>query len=381
MKIPWIVVLLGALAVGACGREAAPEGAYAVRDSAGVQIVSNPSAVVGDSACPVVDSVPAFTIGGAEAQGPYDVGRVTGVRRLPDGSVLVLNGTTSELRIFDSTGHYLRSAGRKGSGPGEFQSPYHLGWYGPDTLMVQDFGTSRLTLLGTDGSLLLQVGGFVSPGQGTTGRQRSPTRLVRVSRAGAVLDTLGVFPGSENVSVVTERTAFVMQATFGRSTTFAVADSLVYVGDNDRYRVLVYAGGRRLVRVITRTQRPGPVTPAMAESVTARSNRATANPRFREMQEQARAADKLPATLPAYRSIAPDADGWLWVRPYSDTRDGALPWDVFDATGRLRCAVRLPADFAAQEIGHAHLTGVARDEDGVEQVRAYRVRRITRSPS
>jgi hypothetical protein len=399
-----VVPLMAALACIACGREAGPEGSYAVRDSAGVQIVSNPASVTADSTCPVVDTAAAFTIGGANAEGPYDVQRVGGARQLRDGTIVLLNGATSELRFFDPAGHYLRGTGRKGSGPGEFQSPYQLLWYGRDTLMVQDFGTGRISLLGTDGSsrgeislqramaaivigrlpdgtLLFSASGFVQPGQGSSGRQRSPMRLVRLSTEGAVLDTIGVFPGSENVSVISERSASVGPATFGRSTVFALRDSLLYLGDNDSYRIQVLASGRRLVRVIERSHRPVPVTTAMVDSVKARQDRATSSPQWREIQERMWALDKLPATLPAYRNIALDADGWLWVRPYSESQEGSLSWDVFDANGRLRCAVALPADLRALEIGATHLLGEARDADGVEQVRFYRLSRSGHSPS
>jgi hypothetical protein len=399
-----VVPLVAALACIACNREAGSEGSYAVRDSSGVQIVSNPASVTADSTCPVVDPAPVFTIGGANAEGPYDVQRVGGARQLRDGTIVLLNGATSELRFFDAAGHYLHSAGRKGSGPGEFQSPYQLLWYGRDTLMVQDFGTGRIALLGTDGTprgdislqramaatvvgrlpdgtLLFATGSFVQPGQGSSGRQRSQTRLVRLSPEGAVLDTIGEFPGSENVTVISERSASVGPATFGRSTVFALMDSLLYLGDNDSYRVQVLASGRRLVRVIGRSQRPVPVTTAMVDSVKARQDRATSSPQWREIQERMWALDKLPATLPAYRNIALDADRWLWVRPYSESQEGSLSWDVFDTAGRLRCAVPLPADLRALEIGPTHFLGEALDADGVEQVRYYRVHRGGRSPS
>lgn len=403
MKIRSSAAVLAALALGACGHQGSPKGAYAVRDSSGVQIVSNPSAVEADSACPIVRSAPAVSIGGANAEGPYDVGRVTGARRLADGNIVLLNGATSELRFFDGTGRYLRSVGRKGSGPGEFQSPYQLLRHGPDTLMVQDFSTSRITLVGIggtfygdvplhgffggsligrlpDGSLLLSASQPVWPGQQTSGRGREPVQLVRVSRAGAVLDTIGVFPGSETVREVSEHSASVGPATFGRSTVFTIADSLLYVGDNAEYRVRVFGDGRRLIRIIEKAQLPAPVTAAMVDSEKALRDRRTTDPRWREIENRMWALDRLPETLPAYRNIAVDADGWLWVRPYSLAQEGSVTWDVFDASGRLRCAVRLPANLTAREIGHDDLLGVATDEDGVEQVRLYRMRRNAVAP-
>jgi hypothetical protein len=283
--------------------------------------------------------------------------------------------------------------------------PYQLLWYGPDTLMVQDLGTARITVLGVDGKLYRDVstpsrmvgallgrlpdGTFLAtavrldvPGQGASGPQRLPMQLLRLSRDGVVLDTLGSFPGDEDVTIIGAYGASTSRrATFGRGAVFAMIDSLVYVGVTDAYRVQVFAGGRRLVRIIEKTHPAVPVTAAMVDSEKARRASAVSSPQSRRIDDRLWALDELPETLPAFRDFAVDADRWLWVRPYSVSQRGSLLWDVFDATGRLQCAVPLPANLTAREIGHDYLLGVARDDDGVDQARYYRVRRGGLAPS
>ena len=48
--------------------------------------------------------------------------RVVGMFPRADGSFLVVNGATNELRYFDAQGKFVSRAGRKGGGPGEYQS-------------------------------------------------------------------------------------------------------------------------------------------------------------------------------------------------------------------------------------------------------------------
>lgn len=395
----WVVL---AVALVSC-REGAPEGAFSVRDSSGVQIVTNPATARGDSGCIVVDTVPTVTIGGADAEGPYDLLRAFGALRLADGGVVVLNGGTSELRFFDSTGHHTRTFGRAGTGPGEFRRPAGLLWFGADTLMVADYGTARISLVSAAGALLeaislrgvfgggllgrLADGSFVfsagpgySPGA-QTGRRRDPTHLVRVSREGSVLDTLGSFPGPETLVEGDAQRVMVTSAPFGRGTYFAVAGGRVFVGDNAEYRVRVYADGRRLERIVQRAHEPIALTAAEVDREKAQRTRSTTNQQFLAQLERMFQRDRLPETLPAHGRIAVDADGRLWVRAYSNALEGDVAWDVFDAGGRLGCALTLPSTFAVREIGHDFILGVLTDTDGVEQVRVYGLRQGAQGPS
>jgi hypothetical protein len=99
----------------------------------------------------LVDSVPAVDIGD-EADGPHALfsGPVLPAL-LSDGSIVVANGGSQELRFFDGTGEWIRSAGRAGSGPGEFNS---LGWLdvrAGDTLRTYDWGQLRVQVFSADG--------------------------------------------------------------------------------------------------------------------------------------------------------------------------------------------------------------------------------------
>lgn len=395
----WAVL---AVAVVSC-RGGPRVGSFSVRDSSGVQIVSNPATVRGDSGCVAVDSVPMLTIGGADAEGPYNVQNAFGTRRLPDGSVLVLNGATSELRFFGQGGRYLRTVGRFGSGPGEFRRPGAPVWFGTDTLVVYDTWTARATfvsargvllksvriegvagggeLLGrlSDGSLLLAMTAGVTEGT-EPGVRRDPVHLVRLSAAGVVRDTLGSFRGPDvAVQIVGSRTAMT-GAPFGRHTSFAVAGDRVFVADNAEYRARVYANGR-LERIIEKSVEAVPITASDIEREMAQRRGSGRDPSWLAWLDRLYQRDQLPASFPAFGGIAVDAEGWLWVRAYAPSPGGGFAWGIFDASGRLRCTCQLPSGVRVREVGRDYLLGAGSDADGVEHVRLYGLRRSAHGPS
>jgi hypothetical protein len=374
-----------------------------VRDSAGVEIVSTTGSGVGDSGCPRVDPMPSLRIGGQDAQGPYDLRFVIGARRLPGGGVVALDGATFELRFFDAVGRHLRTTGRRGAGPGEFRNPGAPRWFGHDTLIVYDTWTACATLVDATGLVLKsvslagiagggQVRGRLADGsllltetrgvrQGTEpGIRRDPAFLVRLSAAGALLDTLGAFPGpSVAVEVDGGRTAMTAPP-FPRNTYFALGGDRVFVADNADYRVLVYRDGR-LERIIERRVRPVPITASDVAREKAWRAGSGRDRSWKAWLDRLYRRENVPATFPVFSGIQADAEGWLWVRAYAPTDGGEYAWDVFDDRGHLRCSLALPPGLQPREIGTDYIIGVASDSLGVEQLRLHRLHREVRGDS
>jgi hypothetical protein len=75
----------------------------------------------------------------------------------------------------------------------------------------------------------------------------------------------------------------------------------------------------------------------------------------------------------------------LWVRTFvtadgintSQWRSNHAPsdWSVYDRTGRWIADCRLPARFAPAEIGADYVIGVSQDNDDVERVTLWPLRR------
>jgi hypothetical protein len=69
-----------------------------------------------------------------------------------DGAIYLIDSGSPEILVFDREGHYSRSVGRRGPGPGEFLRPWRVGLVG-DTLWVIDSEGWRISLFGPDGAL------------------------------------------------------------------------------------------------------------------------------------------------------------------------------------------------------------------------------------
>ncbi|MDH3496047.1 MAG: 6-bladed beta-propeller [Gemmatimonadota bacterium] len=91
-----------------------------------------------------------FTIGQAEGDSTAMLGFVADAAFGPGGSIFVADAGQQRIVVYDSNGHFVRSFGRSGQGPGEFLDPSSLTLYG-DTLFVYDSRQGRITVLDTAG--------------------------------------------------------------------------------------------------------------------------------------------------------------------------------------------------------------------------------------
>lgn len=132
------VALMG-LVVWGCGEggESVPE---VVRvDSAGVEWVTT----VGDDAPLDIEFRRVATLGGeGEVQDLFQL-TAAGLAVGPGGEIVVLDPGNNRVVIFDESGDFIRTWGREGQGPGEFQIPTAL-TVGPDGVVeIYDLGRGR----------------------------------------------------------------------------------------------------------------------------------------------------------------------------------------------------------------------------------------------
>lgn len=152
-----LVLVLATLILPACSRNGSGEGDlphdssnFSQRDSVGISITETETSVATAPLRWEIDSVPALALGSEDREAEVFFG-VRGLRGLPGGGVLVLDGGSQELRFFDSSGHLTHRVGRKGEGPGEFQQPYLVQTLIGDSLLVWDGGLRRFQLFSAAG--------------------------------------------------------------------------------------------------------------------------------------------------------------------------------------------------------------------------------------
>ena len=135
--------------IAACGGDATGGLATVERDSAGVTIVEN-GPVSSSVAYADVDPVAAIEVGQLDGPPEYQLFRVVGAHRLPDGRLVIGNAGSHELRYYGPDGRHLRSAGAEGEGPGEFTRLTRT-WVRGDSIFAFDSRNRRFSVFGADG--------------------------------------------------------------------------------------------------------------------------------------------------------------------------------------------------------------------------------------
>jgi hypothetical protein len=77
-------------------------------------------------------------IGRVDGTGPDVFGNIDAIEVDAQGRIYVLDEVNVHVAVFDPAGRPIRTIGRKGGGPGEFDDPVGLSWFRSDQLLVVD---------------------------------------------------------------------------------------------------------------------------------------------------------------------------------------------------------------------------------------------------
>lgn len=388
------------VAVSACSSGSEDRAGVTVRDSAGIEIVeiAGPAFATAQWA---LSAQPEVTIGVVEGDPNEQLYRVSDAVRLADGRIVIANAGTHELRWYGPDGRFLRSVGREGAGPGEFEGMGTLARYGPDSLLVYDWRHRRVSVFDTAGtfarSFPLDLGSgrfaagvaFFPDGRalvsaGSSFDMESPAGLGRRSQpywvmtpGGTISDSLGEYEGGEYWVKNDGRRMSVTSRAFGTNSRVVPAGEYVYVGHTGRAELMLRRiADTAVVRIIRWDTPPVRVTPAHIEEYR-RERIEGAEERFRDAQRQMLEGMPYPDVFPVFSGVVLDPLNYLWVRQYRKPGDPTLPWWIFDPDGRLLFSFPTPEGVRVVDIGRGYLIGVVTDEFDVERVVLYALDRGT----
>jgi hypothetical protein len=335
----------------------------------------------------------------------------------PDGTIFTLHPQEHTIRVYDSTGRFVRTIGREGKGPGEFSNAYAMGLLG-DTLWVQG-NANRFDFFDLDGRLL---GSRTVPiDLGGPDMAHSPPRPTGLLSDGSIM---GQSPTWSHLVVRGEITS---TAVLRLDTTSAVLDTIVaYSVANSQWEVADpnNAGGPHIYRyqpfsdaplvevsqhlpravVVDRHVPPNSeepvfrvtalrldgdtlfsrafaydpieITAGVVDSLvnaTAKQLSEMPNaPAAGRLAEWARATLYVPKFRPPVTQLVVGRDGSIWLAA-ERTNAATIGWRVLSPDGDPVGIVKLPGRFSPMLVDGEHVWGAFYDELGIPYIVRYRI--------
>jgi len=328
-----------------------------------VTVVKNPKEPIYKS--PIIEFKEDLSLGGPDARGDYAFGQVQTFIVDDSGSIYVLDKKNYNLKVFDSSGSYLRTIGRKGQGPGELEYPYMLSLNQTSgELVVHELGHG-ISYFDTDGTFLrhlslktmLSLRGLVDA--------KGDIYIMEYIRneKGAHYETKKLASDGSVIAVIAESPAWVVSNPdpFMATSYFVVdrANNLVF-GYPLTYEIRFY----------------GPSDTKVFKRITREYDRVAVKAEEREEQEKSvppgtTIGFEFPKYHSAYRRFFTSDLGHLFVETWETTKGGKKVHDIFDAEGHLiGCMSLKPSGIA---ILKGKYYALEEDEDGFQYVKRYAV--------
>lgn len=402
-----VLVLCALAAVGCAEARTPPSGdspaeSSSVRDSAGITIRTDPTAVRDLPVFATVAADPSVVIGLDEASPSELFIGVGDIATHPDHGIAIADPRSLDVRVFDWAGRYRLTVGGPGEGPGEFGRVSTI--EADSTLWVWDGRRGRASRFNWDGDLLSELGvstegmpwggilAFTPSGHAVVGRHVVenvdelgyhlwPIPLdVSVADPSGSEVPLGRVPATEWVAHLTEISGgppgmrvhgSLLRPLGGVRFLETLGDSILLArGDSPE---LALYGTDAVLREIWRL--PGLVEPATAEFIdrwgAVYSTRLLAQLDTPNAQVHApRALSEFPPeTLPAFVDLVVSDTGDLWLAAVS--ADDLRTWVVVSRDGAYRGRVELPSEWDVRAVSEQHVVAVSVGPLGVEHVRIF----------
>ncbi|MGQ0702942.1 MAG: hypothetical protein ACT4PM_07395 [Gemmatimonadales bacterium] len=363
-----------------------------------------------------------IALGKPDAEYPEGITRVTAVRELPTGKVLIADALDKVVQLVDLAAGTAVKVGREGSGPGEYELPISLAGLPDGSTLVQDMLNRRFLIVGADGKpgeflgLPRPPGSEGGPGMAIGGMEvraadsqgrlyfqgvpfsrgvaADSVPLLRWDRVRPTLDTVGFLKmpaGSVQVSGGRGRG----EVRIGGQKAFTPAETWAVTGDGriarvlpSPYRVVWYDGQGRPTAGPVQPYTPIKVTDADKEQVREARQR---NPGIAiTVGPEGRSVSRAPVsqmpdlqfeeTMPPFPSGAGSGgvgvlgtpDGEVWVLRHRPASDKVPSYDVFDRSGALVKKVTLPPNCRVVGFGKGTVYVVRTDEDDLQYLQRYR---------
>jgi len=329
-----------------------------------VTIVKNPKDPIYKD--PILTLKEDFALGGPNAHGDNSFNQIRTAAIGDDGTIYVVDGKESHVKMFDASGKYLKTFSRKGQGPGELQSPSAISINRTKKeILIQEI-SRRLSYFAMDGTFL---------------RNQSLKEVwalrARVDSKGSIVATEAIMDPKEpryltkkfdaDMKLIAELAKSPAPTPSVFNPLMAIAywtidkdDNIVY-GYPKTYEIQFFGPSNSVIKKIIRDYDPVEITEAEKEE----QRKGIANDGMGDLKLE------FDQYHPAFRRFFLSDLGHIFVQTWEKTKDGLTVHDIFDASGRF--LARIPLPVTGIEILDGKYYALEEDNEGYQMIKRYSV--------
>lgn len=368
-----IFLFFGLILFSRCAKnETAWEGMVFKED--GVTVVQNPKEPIYDGS--VLEFQEDLAISGSREEEEQMFQNIHTLDIDEEGSFYILDEQAANIKVFDRSGNFLKTIGRKGQGPGEFGLPISLDITPDQHILVNEMGQRKLLFFDLEGNFLKQIsiadmflffGPMIASDGHLVATHTVPSEkpLSFLKKFSPDLEPILTF-ASAYMERPPKADMFVALHLTRLLWTLCPDDTIVWADiKNPDYVLHVQNLDGVLLTKITKEYDPIPITSEDRERL---MDKAFGDNTTRDQWEV-----RFPDAYPPFMGFSSDREGHLFVRRYEkdESTEGGL-FDIFDANGRYMASQRFKMNPLIWEKGLMY--AIEDDEGGFNIVKRYIVK-------
>ena len=291
-----------------------------------------------------------------------------------EGNIFALDSKECKIKVFDKDGKHLRSFGKKGPGPGEWQVPSRMHLTPDGKLSILDTGNNRIAFYSPRGECLSEIS--TARWQFLQLRIDSRSNIyadnLAFSDKGVSQKLLKFDPGLNLLATVAENQSDMKLPRINLMTDRFVYD--IIQGDNlawaytTRYEIQIMNLDSKMIRKIVKDYEP--------IIITEKDKKEIIEERYGEGGPPQLIILEFPKHFYPIYSIVVDDKGQFYVRTHEKDSKGNYVIDVFNNEGVYSAKFSLPTVDTLSAIKQDKLYClVEENEEGIPQVKRYHLER------
>jgi len=363
MRKTVVVLALAPILAVAWGCKGTPAWKGSIETVDGVKVVRNPKVPMYPQGA--LELQEELTIGLAEGAEEYTFVRLRGIAVDERGDIFALDQRKPRVDVFSGDGSHIRSIGRRGQGPGEFQTPFYIALAPAGEIMVG--GMDRLSFFDRTGVFLRSQENTVQPlafikflengdAAGTRMVMEEQNPRYEVMLCGHDIKPKAALASSPMPDPSGKFALFVSVVRWDISR----GQEIVCASGEGDYRLSVFDTEGRLIRTISKDH--DPVPPSEFDI-----DRQKKQHGIQPGEEVA-----IPRYLPPISWVYADGEGRTYVSTWQrDPETRISLFNIFDPEGRYLCDYRIPGEPIVFKNGK--LYAIVQDEEGIQYIKRYRM--------